>query len=328
MSAAHYTQLDTATASATADTLTLRGTSGEVVGAYFAGTSPADAGLLRGASNTDLVVARNAAGTGNLTGLATDASDNVLVGQKAGESGNLYLRTTSGGAVYTYSGATLLSFLNSSGLDLRVPLVFFGAGVSTPGLTQAATPGATGQDMTILSQSAATTGGGLVLDTGTGGTSAGTATYRRGGVTHFSLTLGLTDFSLPIKLPDTDPAAERQIGADSGGYLRVYVSGGARTVPHAFVRSPPSGYNDDPLVETEPWQLVLIDTTSNAVDAELPDPVNSPVGSEVVLLRVAGANASRAVVPGGRELNDVVDGTFSFTTQARAINDGSSWWVF
>lgn len=93
--------LATANAAITVNGQTL--TSGGFIGPYFStnAANPATTGLLRGANATTLAAARNAANSASIAVLATDASDNVIVGD-----GTAAVRLVGSGA---------------AGVDLRTP---------------------------------------------------------------------------------------------------------------------------------------------------------------------------------------------------------------
>lgn len=194
------------------------------------GTNPASAGYLRGPNDVTLISARNPTNTGDLTCLTTDNASNVYAGPSDSEAANLILRCSTGKLIRLRVASAEVVYVDSANWRWSVPNVFWGAGVSAPTITQTVTPGATGQTMSMIAQQGATTGGGLLLSSGTGASAAGDVTIRRGSVVHVTHSLGIADHGVRIKLPATDPTAVREVGANSDGYLRVYVGGSAKSV--------------------------------------------------------------------------------------------------
>lgn len=100
--------------------------------------------------------------------------------------GALYLTGGTGGTtqgdVRLYSGATLMQKSGAGyGLSLHHAQTFFDKDVTSPKVYHDTTTAATGQNLEIRAQNAATTGGALLLRSGTGGTSAGVVYVQPGG---------------------------------------------------------------------------------------------------------------------------------------------------
>jgi hypothetical protein len=140
----------------------------------------------------DLVTA---SGTGAVTTLQAQNETGTT-----SNGGNLNLTsgtgTSANGVVNLQSGGTTVLAISSVTLVTMSGTTFqFATGVVAPTINQAATGGASGQNLTLQSQNAATTGGNLTLTSGTGGTVAGNVNIQTGAVTKVSVNPTFTTFN-------------------------------------------------------------------------------------------------------------------------------------
>jgi len=119
--------LDAKTLEATAGTIALRGGSadikfGEVWSAFYRTSSanPATSGLLRGANNTDLVNARNAGNSADVTVIKLDSSNDITVGDSTDGRNNIESVPTGGYfAVHINASEKLRVSMNGSNVRLK-----------------------------------------------------------------------------------------------------------------------------------------------------------------------------------------------------------------
>jgi hypothetical protein len=117
MSSAHYTLVNGATSSPTADTIAKRGSSGEIAGVWFAPalSGVATSGLVRSSSSAQTLIAtRNAANSANVAVVAMDGADGIAIG----DANTASLSLAGGGG-----GATLSGF--SFAVDKPVTATYF-----------------------------------------------------------------------------------------------------------------------------------------------------------------------------------------------------------
>jgi len=119
MLAADKVKLDAAATAATASVLALRGSTGELLGAWFTNAAGAAAGtatgLVRAAKNVVVVAARAAAGSADHALLATDAADGVLLGDLV-TTALVAVQMKAAGVFKLLAGSTKIITATASGL--------------------------------------------------------------------------------------------------------------------------------------------------------------------------------------------------------------------
>lgn len=100
------------------------------------GSSPATSGLVRFPKASSLMVARNNAGTNNMTLMETDSSDNIYIGSvTAGQRPPNVIIDASSSVVFRQSGTNYLT-VNASTIGVVAANISFSEGVAAPGLLQ------------------------------------------------------------------------------------------------------------------------------------------------------------------------------------------------
>jgi len=135
-------------------------------------------GGFRALNNTTVVAARNAAGTQDLPLVGTDSTNHLLWGSPTNNAGTIFNTTV--GTDYDFQVNSVSAYkltLSTSGTSTLEAA----AGTTSLVYRQANTGGGTGANTTLQAQNAATTGGNLVLTSGTG-TTAGNVQLQTGAV--------------------------------------------------------------------------------------------------------------------------------------------------
>ena len=141
------------------------------------------------------------------TAPASATASNYLVMYSA--SGNMYLNPTNTLTITTSIANTVFT---STSNTVTVPLVTFGASVVSPTYKQNdnTTVSATGQTFTVQAQNATgttATGGNLALTSGTGTTVAGNTLLQTGGTTRITVSPTLISCALPLNVVSTNAVA-------------------------------------------------------------------------------------------------------------------------
>lgn len=157
--------------------------------AVVAGTIPT-AGGFRSLNNTTAVSSRNAAGNADLLLLGSNATNQIVHGSATNNGGHVFNTTT--GTTYDFqvnsASAYVISPVSAGTTTLQaastVTAILYG---------HTATASATGANTTLQAQNATTTGGNLVLTSGTG-TTAGNIQLQSGGVDKVIVRPTFTEF--------------------------------------------------------------------------------------------------------------------------------------
>lgn len=157
--------------------------------AVVAGTIPT-AGGFRSLNNTTAVSSRNAAGSADLLLLGSNSTNQIVHGSATNNAGHIFNTTT--GTTYDFqvnsASAYVISPVSAGTTTLQaastVTAILYG---------HTATAGATGANTTLQAQNATTTGGNLVLTSGTGAT-AGNVQLQSGGVDKIIVRPTFTEF--------------------------------------------------------------------------------------------------------------------------------------
>lgn len=168
--------------------VSLTGTAGVVTGpatAIAIGSSPATTGMIR-LPNNKSVYARNFSNSADLLALVYDTDNYLQIGNSTATS-RLQLSGAVSDAILTVGNTTSFRF-NTTTLLTETPTWSWYATVAAPKWTQAdkTSNGGTGEALTIQAQNetgTTSTGGALVLQSGTGTTTAGNIVLKSGSTT-------------------------------------------------------------------------------------------------------------------------------------------------
>lgn len=236
------------------------------------GSNPAQSGLIRLPNNVG-VNARNAANTADVALLTIDGSNNVSIGDAVN------------GAILNLAAPTAV-MVNTA------PSLAFSSGISAPVISQAdlTTVSGTGQALTVHAQNetgTTSTGGGLVLASGTGTTAAGNVTLKTGSAQQIliaptAITIGTTATSLNLQSGGTNyiTVASNAVG--------VGVSAGTNTLTGALagtVRAVNSSFT----IDTTTTDLIIdLDAATASFTVTLP----APTTGRTIIVRDATGHLS------------------------------------